>query len=334
MKKSELKQLIKEQILAEVEAISYNQQIYGFTVNDERIEFELDKFNNLNCIEKNLKTLVVNDPKIKKIFCSINQLTTLKLGRLPNLEILSCWDNQLTTLDVSKCLNLKELYCDDNQLTSLNIFKCSKLETLSCYGNQLKSLNVSNCPNLKYLDCYTNQLVNLNLSKCPNLENLDCYDNNLTTLDVSMCPNLKDLDYDEYKTQLITTQELNEVKPVSHNQQIYGETIDGEIINFKLDKFNDLSCFKENLKTLIVNDSRVKGIFCSVNQLTTLKLGRLPNLEILDCSENNLASLDVSKCPNLERLFCKENNLTSLDISKCPNLRYLDYNKGKTKLIK
>jgi Leucine-rich repeat (LRR) protein len=160
MKKHELKQLIKEQILAEVEAVSPNQQIYGFTVDDEIINFKLDGFNNLNCIGKNLKTLIVNDPQITQIYCGMNLLTTLKLGRLSNLKHLSCTNNQLTNLDVSKCPNL---------------------ETLYCYTNQLKSLNVSNCPNLKNLWCHDNQLTTLDISRCPKLKDL-YYDKDKTQL--------------------------------------------------------------------------------------------------------------------------------------------------------
>ena len=271
MKQSELKQLIKEQILAEVKAVSHNQQIYGFNVNGERINFELDKNNDLVCTKENLKTLIVNNPQVKGIFCSANQLTILELGYLPNLE---------------------KLYC---------------------YGNQLTNLNLSGCSNLKNLECSYNKLTSLNISKCPNLEP-------------------KSIIYDKGKTQLITAQELNEVEAVSHNQQIYGETTSGEIINFKLDEFNNLNCFEKNLKTLVVNNPKVKTILCSYNQLTILKLSRLPNLETLSCGHNQLTTLNISNCLNLKTLHCDDNYLTSLNISKCPNLEELDcsYNKLTT----
>jgi Leucine-rich repeat (LRR) protein len=171
-----------------------------------------------------------------------------------------------------------------------------------------------------------------------------------------MCPNLNflNLDYDEYKTKQITAQELNEVEAVSRNQQIYGETVNGERIEFKLDKDNRLGCENLNLKTLIINNPKVEGIFCSVNQLTTLKLGYLPNLTILycnrnqltnlnifscpslkhlSCTKNKLTNLDISKCPDLRSLFCEGNYLTTLDVSKCPKLSNLHYDEYKTQLI-
>jgi Leucine-rich repeat (LRR) protein len=160
MKQSQLKQLIKEQILVEIESVPANRQIYGETIDGEIINFKLDEFNNLNCIGKNLKTLIVNDLRITQIYCGMNLLTTLRLGRLSNLKILSCTNNKLTNLDVSKCPNLEKLYC---------------------YTNQLKSLNVSNCPNLKELWCHDNQLTTLDIFRCPKLKDL-YYDKDKTQL--------------------------------------------------------------------------------------------------------------------------------------------------------
>ena len=152
MKKHELKQLIREQILAELEPIAINSQIYGITVDGERIKFELDENSILDGSYKNLKTLVVNDPRVTRIHCGMNQLTTLKLGKLPNLLHLFCSSNQLTTLDVSNCPNLDYLDCGRNQLTTLKLGKLPNLRTVHCTFNKLTSLDVSGCPNLEQLN--------------------------------------------------------------------------------------------------------------------------------------------------------------------------------------
>jgi Leucine-rich repeat (LRR) protein len=150
MKQYELKQLIKETILAELEPAPPSQ-IYGITVDGEKVKFKLDENSILDCSYKNLKTLIVNDSQIIQIYCGDNQLTTLRLGRLPNLEELYCYSNQLTTLDVSKC---------------------PKLEYLNCNSNKLTSLNISKCPNLTFLDCKVNKLISLDISKCLKLKKL------------------------------------------------------------------------------------------------------------------------------------------------------------------
>jgi hypothetical protein len=175
MKKSQLKQIIREQILSEYEYTSGNQFMYGITTNNKKVKLELDEDRILdislhhdaftddqaNEYAGDFTTLIINDEKIRGLYCSNNQLTTLKLGNLPNLIALYCRNNQLTSLDVSKCSNLKELYCAHNKLT------------------------------------------NLKLGKLSNLTHISCFDNNLTTLDVSKCSNLRSMIYDKDKTQLI-----------------------------------------------------------------------------------------------------------------------------------
>ena len=100
---------------------------------------------------------------------------------------LSCSDNELTSLDVSNLPELETLSCGYNQLASLDVSHNLKLKRLNCVGNQLISLDISNNPTLETLDCSYNQLASLNVSKCPVLSDLNCSDNQLTFLDVSKC---------------------------------------------------------------------------------------------------------------------------------------------------
>ena len=100
------------------------------------------------------------------------------------LTDLSCSFNQLTSLDVSNNTALTYLACNDNQLTSLDVSKNTVLETLFCYGNQLTSLDVSNNTALTYLACNDNQLTSLDVSKNTVLTELACSSNQLTSLDL------------------------------------------------------------------------------------------------------------------------------------------------------
>jgi len=102
-------------------------QIYGITVNDERVEFEDKEILNLSF--NNLKELYVRSSKVKEISCSSCKLTRLTLY-CPSLEILHCADNKLTTLDLSRCPLLKRLDCYHNNLTQLDVSKCPNLKIL------------------------------------------------------------------------------------------------------------------------------------------------------------------------------------------------------------
>ncbi len=59
----------------------------------------------------------------------------------------------------------------------------------------------------------------------------------------------------------------------------------------------------------------LRGLNCSLNDLTELDVSNSVNLTHLDCGGNNLTSIDVSNNVNLTHLNCGSNNLTELDVS-------------------
>ena len=81
------KEIVSLTPINEMEILSPSS-IYGITNNGEKIDFELDEYLTLKVIDENLKTLIVKDKRIKALYCS---------------------DNNLTSLDVSKCINLEDL---------------------------------------------------------------------------------------------------------------------------------------------------------------------------------------------------------------------------------
>jgi Leucine-rich repeat (LRR) protein len=70
--------------------------------------------------------------------CDSNQLTSLDVSGLTELNYLVCHSNQLSSLDVSGLTELNYLYCNSNQLTSLDV-SGTGLNTLYCPANQLTS---------------------------------------------------------------------------------------------------------------------------------------------------------------------------------------------------
>lgn len=75
------------------------------------------------------------------------------------------------------------------------------------------------------------------------------------------------------------------------------------------------------------------GINCFANELETLDISGLPNLQYLDCSMNELESLDIRSNTNLEWLVCNENSLTELDIRNCPKLEYYEVDRTGVEII-
>ena len=70
--------------------------------------------------------------------------------------------------------------------------------------------------------------------------------------------------------------------------------------------------------------TRLEGLYCSENQLTSLDISRNTALTELKCSNNKLTSLDVSNNKALIGLDCCSNKLTGLDLSN---------NKALTELV-
>ncbi|KUJ62479.1 internalin [Flavobacteriaceae bacterium CRH] len=90
------------------------------------------------------------------LVCSSMELNGLKLPNAPKLERLDCSINYLTSLDVSR-LKLKTLLCFRNELTTLDVNNSSNLSTLDCNSNLLQSLFIKvgkAITNLNFLSNY------------------------------------------------------------------------------------------------------------------------------------------------------------------------------------
>ncbi len=170
----------------------------------------------LDCSYNRISTLdVSNNPKLKTLDCSINQLTgyldvtsnpaletlwcysnwleDVDLGNNENLIELWCNDNQLMALDITGLPGLKVLWCDANKLTDLDTTGNPALEILCCANNKLENLDLSQNSALRTLWCFENKIEELNLFNNPDLNALGCYANYMSVLDIAPCYTLCEL---------------------------------------------------------------------------------------------------------------------------------------------
>ena len=214
----------------------------------------------------------------------------------------------VTAMDVSK-QGIKDLTgiecfssmwfldCSENNLSSLDVSANTKLTHLVCCENNLSSLDVSANTKLTTLDCSWNRnLSSLNVSQNTALMGLWCAYCSIASIDVSKMTALEQLD-------------------VQHNNLTSLDVSNNKVLTFLDCKDNGLNSLK---LTPTIKDLRVSG-----NDLSTLDVSKLTELESLTCSYNNLTSLDVSNNTKLEHLDCGENSLESLDVSKNTALTYL-----------
>ena len=153
----------------------------------------LTKLNFLQCTDNRLTSLDLTDQKecLTTLRCYGNNLGSLELSGLTQLQDLYCYNIGAASLTLSDLPALTELNCGENQLTSLSLSDLPKLATLRCNKNRLTSLSLSNLPALIYLSCIDNQLTSLDVSNLTALTRLYCYNNQLTTLSVGDINTLK-----------------------------------------------------------------------------------------------------------------------------------------------
>ncbi|UTC57913.1 leucine-rich repeat domain-containing protein [Treponema sp. OMZ 305] len=127
-------------------------------------------------------------------------LTALDTSAMPKLEKLDCSRNSLTSLDVSNNLFLHNLYCASNAnedgeggIKTLILGNLPELKILNCRRNNLNVLDIEGCPHLEILNCSYNNLQTLDVSKQRELEGLFCAWNRLKILDVRTCQILNDM---------------------------------------------------------------------------------------------------------------------------------------------
>ena len=105
-----------------------------------------------------LEDTVVLKGKITELDCCGNQLTSLDVRGLTDLQELYCWENRLTSLNLHGLSGLQVLNCDNNQLTSLDLKGVTALQTLYCYNNRLTVLDIHGLSRLAGLYCSRNRL--------------------------------------------------------------------------------------------------------------------------------------------------------------------------------
>ena len=278
-----------------------------------------------------------------KVFkCTRNQITSLDVSGLENLEMLHVDGmKSLTDLKINGCAALKEVIANYCKLSGMDLTAVPKLETLDVYANEtITCLDVSQNLNLQKLACtgtgitvldvsrntelrslgcsYTN-LSELDVSNNKKLTSLTCGSVPLTTLDVSQNPDLQHLECD--KTQL---KELD----VSHNPKLtYLEVSENELTQLDISGCKDLeelSCSDNKLKELNLNENiKLKKIYCNYNELTEINIKNPSILQALTVEHNQIHELCLENANVLEYVFCNNNPLTKITITynyKMPGL--------------
>lgn len=120
-----------------------------------------------------------------------NKISAVDVSHNANIHYLSTYMNNIGTLDVSNLANLDTLDCAYSDLAKLDIAKNKKLVCLRANGNALENIDLKNAENLQYLEINNNNLDELDLSKNSKLVKIIAGSNSLTSIDVAAMANLE-----------------------------------------------------------------------------------------------------------------------------------------------
>ncbi len=89
----------------------------------------------------------------------------MNLDGLASLKRLWCGNNQITSLDLIPVENLEVLVCDNNQLNELSVNFLVNLGAVACGYNQIISIDVANMPSLQHLDLSGNPVGTIDITQ-------------------------------------------------------------------------------------------------------------------------------------------------------------------------
>jgi hypothetical protein len=119
-----------------------------------------------------------------QLIVSSNNLTTINVSGLTNLQWIECQGNQLTTLNLSANTKLYQVWCQNNLLTSLTLPVSPNLWGVWCYSNQLTTLNLNGNTSITDLFIQGNQISTFNFAPFVNLKQTNISSNKWVTVNV------------------------------------------------------------------------------------------------------------------------------------------------------
>lgn len=149
----------------------------------------------LNCSANNLTSVDLHGlSNLNSFIGSVNPFATLDLTYLPNLKILVMYNCALTSITVTGMANLETLICSRNQLSNLNLTSLPRIKSVECQYNFITTLSVNHLTTLNTLVCGYNQLSSLNVSNLSLLNNLQFSNNTISTIDITHNPQMYSFD--------------------------------------------------------------------------------------------------------------------------------------------
>lgn len=273
-------------------------------------------------------------PSLIRVMLGNNGLTSLTLGKHPNLTGLYAEMNGLTSLDVTGCTaltvldvhenaiegaidcsamnRLSKVDVADNKLTALTLPKHTTLYEVDCSNNQLTELDVTGLSGLSELSCSGNRLTSVDLTGLTAVEEIYFDGNALTGIDIAPCTSL---------TKVMVAENAITSIDLSRNPGLTGVYVQDNKLT-ALDLSGNANVRWLNLGNNAVSNLDVTGLkslsilIANNNRLSAIDLTNNASISSLDLAGNAITSVDLTKIPYLSQCHLENNALTALDLSK------------------
>lgn len=234
-------------------------------LNIAQINVSTSVYNTVNDIHD--LTGIENFTNLKVLNCAGNQISSINIASLTQLEEIKANNNLFTSFSFSGVTNLKKINFDHNQLTTINTDNQVNLTELFAYDNQLTSISFNNNPLLQNLRISYNSLTNLDLSVLPSLIWASCENNNLSSLNLSGLTALRSLNFAANQVSSIDLMGLNMLEYLTCN----GNPLNALNVNGRL-----------NLYLLDVSYTQITSMDCSQSGVNVFSANNCPNLQTIN----------------------------------------------------
>lgn len=246
------------------------------------------------------------------LICAYNNLESLVLPELPNLNHLQCHLNQMEVLDVSLTENLQSLNAEMNNLHTITFHPNSQLYLINLRFNNLVAFDSSGLSQLGILIINHNSLEQIDVSESTNLINLICQYNNITTLNLSGFPNLTAIICNNNQ---LTNLEINELPNLialecQNNQLVHMDVSDSPLLEYF--NFDNNNLVELNLKNGANESASFSGnpnlsyICCDEAEIESIEL-LIIDWEIPNCTVDSNCTLNTSDFVLKDRFIISPN---------------------------
>ncbi|MEM6720787.1 MAG: hypothetical protein AAF611_15765 [Bacteroidota bacterium] len=298
---------------------------------------------------------------------SNNNLTTISLTTLTNLEILDAQSNiALTSLDLSGNTQLKQLIVEDcSALTTLDLSTNILLELLFANQTNLSSITFGNLTNLSTIDFDGANFISLDVSSLTALTLLDVSGNQLISLNIANGNNSNFISFDaRNNTNLrcivvddpaFATANFTNIDAQTEFRQTSCYTAipdanfeaaltaldyddipnDGQVPTYLIEVVTSLDVRESGISSIVgIEDfTALETLNVNDNIISSLDISNNVNLKFLRAVDNRLTTLDITNNILLEDIRVEENNLASIDLTNQPNLTFLQLNENDLSAI-